>query len=64
MTRLKRDLESQLDRARESEERSMTAAQGAAQEAEERRAAVDRARAELDECRRRLEQVCVFAVSL
>ena len=64
MSRLKHDLEAKLDRANESAERSATAAQVAAQEAEERRATVERTRTELDECRRRLEQLGVDAVSL
>jgi hypothetical protein len=64
MVRLKRSLEGQLEKANEGAERSAASAQAAMQEVEERRAAMDRTRGELDECRRRLEQLGVDAVSL
>ena len=64
MVRLKRSLEGQLEKANEGAERSAASAQAAAQELDERRAAMDRTRGELDECRRRLEQLGVDAVSL
>ena len=59
MVRLKRNLEGQLEKANEGAERSAASAQAASQELEERRAAMDRTRGELDECRRRLEQLGV-----
>ncbi len=64
MVRLKRNLEGQLEKANEGAERSAVSAQAASQELEERRAAMDRTRGELDECRKRLEQLGVDAVSL
>jgi hypothetical protein len=64
MGRLRREFQVQLDQANECAERSSAVSQGATMELEEKRAGLDRTRGELDECRRRLEQLGVDAVSM